>query len=235
MLVLPLRTVKREGTDGGLSSLVADAAEGVKILSLRPTVDADRIALVGHGQGGLVALVVAGGKLAPVLAVAALGAPARPLIPWLEARLRARLLAASVTPAEIETQIARLAAEMEGLKSRDRTELSFDEQVLADLAAVDPARAYIDVRIPVLALFGERDVEVPSAHRAFLRSALALGKTTAYRFQVLTGADHDFLQVSPSSSPESLLDSQTDVARSLHPALVVFVRDFLREVPIVVR
>ena len=93
----------------GAEGLVADVEAIVAAVAARPDVDAARIALVGHSEGGLVAPLVAVGD-APVAAVALLAAPAVPGLEVLIEQNRRVLAQAGATEAQIAEQLAYLRA-----------------------------------------------------------------------------------------------------------------------------
>ncbi|MBF9219687.1 alpha/beta hydrolase [Hymenobacter ruricola] len=87
--VAVLRLQERgQGGSGGsattttLAERAADAIAALNFLRTRPQVDVTRLGLIGHGEGGNVALLAGAQPLAPtfVVAVAAAGLPARELL-----------------------------------------------------------------------------------------------------------------------------------------------------------
>lgn len=81
--------------------LEADAAAAVRVLAARPEVDRSRVAIVGHSQGGDIALI-AGTAVPSVRRVVTMAAPARPLSAYARTSLTAlRALAGNRAAAAI--------------------------------------------------------------------------------------------------------------------------------------
>ena len=91
----------------GAEGLVADVEAIVAAVAARPDVDAGRIVLVGHSEGGLIAPMVAVGDT-PVAAVVLLAAPAVPGLDVLIEQNRRILAQGGATEEQIEAQVAYL-------------------------------------------------------------------------------------------------------------------------------
>ena len=212
----------------GFSALVSDAWAAGRLLAEHPEVDGSRLAAIGQGEGALVAARL-GRTLDQIRAVVALAPPPEPLRTALVGRLDRRLRKAGESSERIEAQLKALEQELEQLAEADADKIDlFSDRVLHDLLLLDPARTLVDLGKPLLLLFGDTDHQVSERRRAMLRATLALGKRNGYEFQVMSQADHDFLHVSrvPRESGPS---SPTDRARTRHPALVVFIDEFLQK------
>ncbi len=140
--------------------LAADAVAAVRALRARPEVAPGRLTLVGHSQGGNLALraAVLG---APVRAVVTLAAPGRPLGSLTQTGTRTRVLLA--------------------LLVGDRT--------AGRLLRADPRRDAAAVPQPVLMIHGTADGVVPAADaRRLARARADVGAPT--RVRVVAGLDH---------------------------------------------
>jgi dienelactone hydrolase len=93
----------------GAEGLVADVEAIVAAVAARPDVDAQRIALVGHSEGGLIAPMVADGD-APVAAVVLLAGPAVSGLETLLEQNRRVLAQAGASEEQIEAQLAYVRA-----------------------------------------------------------------------------------------------------------------------------
>lgn len=107
--------------DAGLDGLAADASAAVTFLAGRDDVDANRIAVLGHSEGGLVAPRVVAGD-APVAALVLLAAPAAPGLDVLELQNRLIFGQRGAGEDEIEAQIAYLRALHAALSAGDADE-----------------------------------------------------------------------------------------------------------------
>lgn len=115
------------GSEGDLGAaghdgLVRDAVGAVRFLAARDDVDASRIAVFGHSEGGLVAPRVANAEDAPVAALVLVAAPAVPGLKVLELQNRMILGAQGASDAEIDAQIVYLRALAEALAAGDTDE-----------------------------------------------------------------------------------------------------------------
>jgi pimeloyl-ACP methyl ester carboxylesterase len=179
--------------------LVADVAAGVEFLRGRPEVDPAQVGLVGHSEGGLLAPVAAG--RAGVAFVVSLAGPAVSGEEVLVAQNRALFTQLGRPAAEAEAQVgyvrelARLlrAGDTEAARALARREIGRQlelmppeqrptpEQIEAQLPVTpyfrslvlhDPAPSLRALRVPVLAVYGGKDVQVPAAQSAPAAAAL---------------------------------------------------------------
>ncbi len=135
------------GSDGelgaaGLDGLAADASAAVAFLAGREGVDASRIAVLGHSEGGLVAPRVVTGD-APVAAMVLLAAPAVSGLDVLAQQNRLILGQRGADENAIETQIAYLRALHAALSAGDEDEAQrlTRERVDEQLAALPEGEA----------------------------------------------------------------------------------------------
>ncbi len=226
-----LRYEKREISDAaaGWAALQADALAAAAFLGGRAEVLPGRIAAVGHGEGGLLAAVLAGQEGGPLRAAAALGTFTRPLGETLEARLDLRMSARGATATEREAALAELRADVGKLRALGQdADPGSGRRVLKDLLALDPVEVLGRTTVPVLCLFAGRDPEVPAAQVAVLRAATALLQTRPIRIHVIEDADHDF-RVADLVGRAGGDSGEADVARLRHADLVPLLVAFLRE------
>jgi uncharacterized protein len=196
------------------ADLAADAAAALAALRERHDIDGNRIGLIGHSEGGLVAPLVAQGN--DVAFMVLLAAPATSAAE--AARLQAVAAAkAQGAPAEaldilgrIVDEIASIAAAEDSASAADsiRNLLIARGLVAAgdDAAEVigvwlnprmrwllrhDPAATMSTAKAPVLALFGDLDVQVPAADNAAgMRDALRSSENKSWSVSVLPGINH---------------------------------------------
>lgn len=196
-----------------------DACASIAFLAARPEIDARRVGLVGHSEGGLIAAIV--GAEDPALSfIALLAGPGlrgdRLLLAQNEAlaaasglgadaiseanALNARLYAIAMKdgePAAIKAElVAAMAGAMGGAISRAAAERAADQLLspwIRSFLAIDPADNLAKVRIPALALNGTKDLQVPAeANLAAIGRALDVAGNTSYRLVRLEGLNHLF-------------------------------------------
>jgi hypothetical protein len=147
---------------------VADVVELLDDLAARPGVR--RVALVGHSEGGLFAMLAAARR--EVAALVLVATPGRPLLAVLEEQL------AALAPPEI---VSRMMGLLRRIAAGERIADVPPEAMalarpslqpfLSGLLPLDPARLVAAVRAPVLIVSGGRDLQVSAADRDALRAA----------------------------------------------------------------
>jgi fermentation-respiration switch protein FrsA (DUF1100 family) len=220
--IVVLRADKRGvGKSGGNYSLAvmadfaSDADAGVAYLKTRPEVDAKRIGLIGHSEGGVEAPMSAVNNrdVAFVVMMAGTGVPGDQLLPE-----QARLLqqASGKKPEEIEKDLATqrevltavkkdkddatLEKDMRAILAGKVPEAQMDMQIktvsspwFRDLLTYDPAPTLTKLTCPVLVLNGEKDLQVPpSQNLPPIRKALEAGGNKNFEIIELPGLNHLF-------------------------------------------
>ncbi|WP_300014580.1 alpha/beta fold hydrolase [Pseudonocardia sp.] len=196
------------------TDLAGDALAGVALLRGHPDVDPARVGLFGHSEGGYIAPLAA--QLAPA-DVAFVIAMAGPAVSGEEVVVRQQQLIgaqAGVPPEQLATQEAYVrelvdlarAGDLDGARALARETLTalppgqrpaddqLDAQVEAQLALIpfllhDPAPSLSALRVPVLAFFGERDLQVPPGQSEAPMRALLAGNPDA-TVVTLPGLNH---------------------------------------------
>ncbi|WP_081706135.1 S9 family peptidase [Nocardia sp. CNY236] len=238
------------GTTGVLdtatySDLAADIAAGVGFLRARPSIDPARIGLFGHSEGGFLAPLVAARPDSGVAFAILMAGPGVPGADVLVEQARTITTSEGASPDQVDTaarQTSELVAALQvgdlaGAKALARQhnestppeERVPDDQVdaaitpyFAALAAYDPAPALTGLRIPVLALFGGTDVQVPPAQSAQpMREHLAAGPDATVH--VFAGINH-LMQPSDTGRPSEYASIETTIA----PEVLDYVLDWLR-------
>lgn len=175
---------------GTITRFARDAAAAAEMLREHPLVDAERVGLMGHSEGGAVAPMVAAGepRTAFVVILAGMGATGAEILlfqsdmayrkggqdeAWIaeNTRVRRAVFDAVASGADEETVLARVR-EMVGQEmthiqkpeDRERAAGMLTEQFtspwLQEFIGLDPAEALRLVRAPVLALNGTLDMQV---------------------------------------------------------------------------
>ncbi|MDO4263309.1 MAG: alpha/beta hydrolase, partial [Deinococcus sp.] len=206
-------------SDGDLYSvhyrdLAHDVQAAATFLRGHGSVRATAVGLIGHSEGGsLAALGAQGLHPAPAFLVL-LGSPAVPGRELLDLQLRAQLRAQGVSSAETE---ARAALQSEALQNHRVSPLQVPlpsseiEQAwlhsrafvrspyLQDFLTYDPRPALRDSRVPTLAVFGARDLQVPPAAGA--QPMRGLLRTPGSEVHELRGLNH-LLQPASTGLPQ---------------------------------
>ena len=231
-----------------LPEMADDARAALQALSGHDAVDAERVGFYGHSEGGLVAPMAAQEASAAFLVLLAPPAvPGTELIPEQSVQL---LKASGDVPASqanaLRTQQERLmnavAAAPDSAAAADsaRTILSglgvngdrLDAQVDALTRPAylyvlrnDPADVFRTVDVPVLALFAEKDRQVPPSQNAGpARRALQSGDSPSVTVDVIPGANHLF-QPSETGSPSEYAQIET----TMMPEVLERVASWIRE------
>jgi pimeloyl-ACP methyl ester carboxylesterase len=149
-----------------LTDYADDARAVVKFLTSRKDVDAKRIALAGHGEGGLVALTTAAieKRVAAVALLATPGVSGAELVLQQQEHALAKM---NITDAEKQARIAMQRRINEAAvtgKGLDQFTADIRRQVedpgFQSLLAADPAKLMTRVRQPILVVQGELDTQV---------------------------------------------------------------------------
>lgn len=219
---------------------VTDVAAGVAYLRGRQDIDPDRIGLIGHSEGGVIAPMVAAKdpRIAFVVMMAGTGVPGDQLLPRQyhdiyrasgasEAAASEQAKRVEAANALVRAQPDQTAAEPELVKILAKNS---DPAAAKGLAAlinsvwyrtfldIDPAKALAAVRAPVLALNGAKDTQVSAeANIPPIRAALA-GNPDA-TVQVLPGLNHLF-QTANTGAPAEYAKIEETIAPSALATIV---------------
>ncbi len=219
-----------------------DVLAAVDFLKNRSDIDPERIGLIGHSEGGIVAPLASSmsDDVAFMVLMAGTSVSGAEILMEQGALI---LRASGATEADIEQQVAFQKRTFEAIRSGDGwDELTADletklresiaempdsqrnvitdvdtfinTQVQAQLTALqtpwfryfldyDPAATFRRIDTPILALFGELDLQVPPAqNRGPLEQALRDGNHPDYTVRVLPQANHLFITATTGSPTE---------------------------------
>jgi pimeloyl-ACP methyl ester carboxylesterase len=189
----------------GFLAQLGDARRALAVLSIQPEVDPDRIIVIGHGEGGLRALILASERAADVHAIALLATPGRPYEQVLRAQAAARL---DELPPEVRDDARAQQKQMIDDIVKGRAipdELQPQEKWLREIFAVRPAELVARVRVPVLVAQGGKDFEVdPVADVLPMEKAAKRGRVKL-EVRRYDGLDHLFKAEPGTSTPERYL------------------------------
>jgi pimeloyl-ACP methyl ester carboxylesterase len=196
-----------------------DAMAQVKYLQTRPEVNPARIGLLGISEGALVASMAAA-RSGDIEFVILLAGPAVPidenLLAHLELNLRAKGLDEATIAKKVDLwrRIYGAVRRDEGLEQLRLELRDADERIPKSLDVVtskwgrflvssDPRDDQAKMKARVLALYGEKDVQVPAGLNApaLKQTFREVGKTN-YEVQVLDDANHLFQKAVTGSADE---------------------------------
>lgn len=228
--IVVLRADKRGvGKSGGIygaattADFASDAEAGVAYLRTRPEVDHHHIGLVGHSEGGLVAASVAAqdSRVAFIVMMAGSGVPGDDIIVEqtlliAEANGQTHEMAEKtaaeerriLTLVEQEKDATGLARKLKGEFGTNASESTLDAQMKSLTSPwfryfiqYDPAPALRQLKCPVLAIIGQKDLQVPAAQNLpAIRKALEEGGNQNFEVDELPGLNHLF-QTAKTGSP----------------------------------
>ena len=228
----------------------SDVESAVAYLKTRKDINPNRIGLVGHSEGGLIAPRVAA-KPAVVSFIVMMGAPALPgkEIILLQTALKNKHNGASESQAKVEsdflasifdaviasndlestrsglsegfkTHPERLPA---GMKAGDVEKMlsTFTAPWFQNILKYDPGKPLAQVKCPVLAINGEKDWQIPPKENlGAIRRALEKGGNKQATVKELPGLNHMFQEAQTGSVEEFATITQTFSPMALHEIMV---------------
>ena len=243
--------------DAGLHDVAGDVRIALAHLRAHPRIDARRIGLIGHSEGGYIAPIVAAD--APVAFMVLLGAPAvsGPMI--LEAQRAAMNRGSGMPAKEVAVDSMMIAALLRVLEqdpSASEVESAIASGVSRWLATLRPheraiARRLLDARtvardsasftlwrsawfrsllrhdpapylnradVPVLAIIGELDLQVPAWQSAPAFASLYAKRPGLLTVRVLPGINH-MLQPARTGSMQEYMEIEQTIAPAVLQAL----------------
>ena len=195
------------------ADVASDALAAVRLLKRRPEIDPRNIGLFAVSQGGWIAPMVAA-RDPSIAFVALVSPPGLSQVPTVLYEARREIEAAGLPPAEVEAGVAakqrfeRMILDGASDDALDAFRASVQERPWFRYIGLlprghwhrgwwrrngeqDPARWWLRVRAPVLAFYGDRDVELPVAESlAALRTAYRAGGRRTLTTRIFPGADH---------------------------------------------
>ena len=176
------------GTFKGSTSadFAEDARAGLAFLRSRPEIRGDRLAVLGHSEGAIIAPMVA--EKEPTLrAIVLLAGIAQPGRSALHFQLKNGIEHnTKLTPEARDSQIAEIPKRIDAMMAAD-TWMKF-------FLTYDPAPTMRRVKTPVLILTGSRDQQAAPEQVALMEAAFKAGGNTDVTAKVLPDVNHLFAQ-----------------------------------------
>jgi len=214
------------------ADFATDAEAGVAFLKTRSEVNPQKIGLVGHSEGGVIAPMIAARNkdVAFIVMMAGTGVPGDQVLP---AQSEAIEVATGKDPADAAKSAAK-EREMLALVENEKDEMVLDKELQEKMKGevpdaqigmqikqltspwfryfltYDPATALRKVTCPVLALNGSLDKQViPSQNLPAIRKALGEGGNKHFEADELPGLNHLFQTAKTGSPAEYAQNEET--------------------------
>lgn len=206
----------------GLTDLVDDARTALAAVRAQPEVRADRVVLVGHSEGALVAAAVAAGvtDLAGVALLSASATPGEELLRWQAAQI------APTLPAPVRWLLRAFRTDLVRQVSKNHARLRATTTDVARLGgrrinarwhreflAHDPRTDLARITVPVLAVTGAKDLQTPPADVDVVAATVA----GPVRTLVVEDVSH-ILRTQPGAP--TLASYRKDVRRPVDPRVL---------------
>jgi pimeloyl-ACP methyl ester carboxylesterase len=221
---------------------IDDLRGAIGFLATQPAVDPKRIILLGHGEGAFLAASLIGqfDNAAAGLVVVALSG--RNLGKYTRDKFQTRMSEEGRSPDEIRSMTSKvervtrplLFNQTSTVKEKFDPRDPYDAELMAmleepqravSLMVNDPLQVLGSVRIPLLILQGEKDVEVTTKDAAFLGETLKRIYHPDHTIQILPNMDH-LLRVNPGRPSFA---SYQDASRPVDPQLLEAVGRWINE------
>lgn len=184
---------------------IEDALAGVNYLAASPVVDSEKIFVLGHSLGGMLAPRIAL-QSSHIKGVVLLAAPSRPLEDLILEQSRYLANLSGVYQPEEIAEMERLVIKIKTLDIDEGEDvLGAPRSYWVDLAAYDPVASAQSLRIPLLILQGERDYQVTMVD--FARWNDTFSEDTSVTLQSYPSLNHLFIAgTGAPSNTEYLLE-----------------------------
>jgi pimeloyl-ACP methyl ester carboxylesterase len=217
--------------------LIDDTYAALRFLGAQPGIDATRLVIVGHGEGGYLGMCLLSQKEGAAAGLVTINTSGRTLGKMVREEFQARMQEEGLTPAQIKPVLARterimrqMAYGAASLSSEDLDPSNrYDAELLrrmsqhpmvVGLLVNDPLQIISSVRVPILLLQGEKDVRVTLRDVGFLEESL--NRTNHPDFAVRTFSEMDHWMKANSGAPSFAAeeDSTRPFEKGLIPTLL---------------
>lgn len=221
-----------------LDTYARNAADWLAMLAVHPGVDPQRLGLIGHSEGGLVALYAAATGFVDPAVLVLVATPGRPMDVLIEEQLLARAEESGATDEELAELRAQVLEAVAAIKASTGTRLDLTGDLAANPVAQlfghaagllrtemeqDPAALIAALDQPVLIVQGDKDLQVRPADGA----ALAAGAPGA-RLVALTDLTHNLVDFSGPALAGLVPDPDAVISAELLLVIDTFLGEHLR-------
>lgn len=221
---------------------IDDARGAIDYLREQPQVDAKRIFLFGHSEGGLIATIIGANDDSGLAGVILAAMPGRTMGKLMREQIQNRMAEAGKPQAEIAAYLAKYDRVIRGLMNGhtdfskealngkdpyDALLLSLINQynVVVALLVNDPLQIINNVKFPLLIVQGRKDIQVAVKDAQFLEEALKRSHHPDATVVVLDDVDH----LMKTNKGAAGLASYADASRPLDAKLLAVVTDWMQK------
>jgi uncharacterized protein len=198
-----------------------DVEAGIAYLKSRADIAAKKIGLLGHSEGGIVAPMVAA-RSTDVAFVVLIAAPGEPLADILPVQLRLVLKAQGATDDAIAKAAAAQKKTLDAILTGDESAPGSSPWIRY-LLKYDPRPTLEKVKVPVLAVNGGKDLQVPpSTNLTGVRTALEKGGNRHVKAVELPGLNHLLQKAQTGGVAE-----YGSIEETVNPAALELIGDWL--------
>jgi uncharacterized protein len=225
-----------------------DVLAGIEYLRSRSDIDARRIGVIGHSEGAIIGLIAASrsASISFVVMLAGTGVPGIQVLPLQEdmilraagadaATIARNRAAADMIVEAIESEpdnqaaLAKIRSRLEEMKN-PMPDAAIQAQIAMirapetqSLLTYDPAEALRKLKVPVLALNGSKDVQVPPLQNLpAIAAALRAGGNKDFTVKELPGLNHLFQKCT-----ECTIAEYSTIEETFSPAALAIIGDWV--------
>ncbi len=213
----------------GLYDNVDDARAALAALRQRPEVDSDRVVLVGHSEGALLAAAIAADDqaLAGVVLLSAAAVPGEQLLRWQARQIAPTLprpvrLLMRLLRVDLETKVANNHRKIKATTTDEAWigAAKLNARWTREFLAHDPRPDLARITAPVLAVTGAKDLQVDVADLDTIAAVVPAGAET----HALPDVTH---VLRPQPGPASLSRYKQEVRQPVDPRVLNLVTDWV--------
>ncbi len=218
-----------------LTDFSDDQRAAVRFLSARKDVDQKRVAVVGHGEGGLVSLLSSGKekRIAAVVLVGTNGVTGADLVLAQQQRALSRSNLSDAdkqSRIELQKKINEAATTGKGLEAfTPAVRRQIDNPEFQSVLAADPAKLISNVRQPILIVQGELDTQVEPSNADRLEALARARKPSApVNVVKIPGVNHLMVPATTGEADEYPTLTDKHISPAVSAAVVEWLKGTLK-------